>query len=815
MIATSSETGSKSTSYESHCIRSNNYDDMMRPLQYSPSPGGIGNSTTTTQNSTGISRPIAKDNLPQLAGRGLRLPRLAGSPASTPSPALRRDSRTEHNGITTPKRNEDIETPVKAFLSSNITPRSGSRKARVDSSSSTPTGTPDGTPRNSRPSSIVGRSGQGKDEAHGIAGLGIRGGRTSRPRSLISDGGSSSLSFAASADGRSYTAGTTSPESSPMFFHASEVDAKLPPIAQRIAPPVRAQSFQYANGEYETEINGSPSSLSPPVEEQRPKFFHANAATDADSSSFRFPYGKTSSRPLLETIPSAQSVGDRQRSPSPLKEELHFGHTQRRPTSPLKDQVIPRRSSISKASPRRHTRLVSTGAAGELKSPVAHSFSQGGLSRKSSLSTLGQNRTDIPITDPSMLSRRSSLSTPSQRKFSHTRSSSVNAVGSSPGRRSVAYSDISSTGFNYKKSPPPDLDKTSPENNQGSPMSRPQKSSPSISSPEPKPSSPSSSPPFHSQPQSPARPTEPSPGKSKLDHLNDLAASARRERKVLDLEISNSSLLAINQTLEREMRKQALELRRFRRISRRSGISSKRTTLGENDVHSGEDDSSEDHSSPTYDGDEDNEDGGSDIDCTSRRESSFSPTMRTSSIPIPTRLKKSSKPFLDLTRQRTLLIDSQKLNQSLKRCLGRTEEMIADAKKALDFQVRIDELESSLGGRILTPDDERVGEWGPQGKGLLSPSLDGLMKNPWDVVGQRESSKEEAAAENEFVRKEGEEIESELEQRDGSKEEGNESDIQGSEDLESVGAETPSSHEEVGGKGLGRYLGSLGESLGL
>lgn len=99
---------------------------------------------------------------------------------------------------------------------------------------------------------------------------------------------------------------------------------------------------------------------------------------------------------------------------------------------------------------------------------------------------------------------------------------------------------------------------------------------------------------------------------------------------------------------------------------------------------------------------------------------------------------------------------------------------------------------------------------------MLSPSLDGVLENPWDV-GRRESFKDEAA-ENEFGRREGskgEEIESEVEQREGSREEGNESDIPESEELESVGAETPSSHEEAGGKGLGRYLGSLGESLGL
>jgi hypothetical protein len=49
---------------------------------------------------------------------------------------------------------------------------------------------------------------------------------------------------------------------------------------------------------------------------------------------------------------------------------------------------------------------------------------------------------------------------------------------------------------------------------------------------------------------------------------------------VLDLEISNSSLLAINRTLEREMRKQSAELRRFRRLSR-SGRLSIRTISGQ------------------------------------------------------------------------------------------------------------------------------------------------------------------------------------------------------------------------------------------
>ena len=482
---------------------------MMRPLQAcSPSPGGIGNSTTNKSNTS---------NGRQLAGRGPRLPRLTGSPAPTVSSALRRDSNTEHAGFATPKRTEDIETPVKAFLSSNITPRSSSRKARVDSASSTPTGTPDGLPRTSRPNSTIDGSGLGKEGTNGLAGLVMRGGRTSRPGSLVSDGGSSSLSFTpASTDGHGYVTKTASPESSPMFFHASEAPAKILPktSTQRIASPARTQSFQYANREYEAEISGSQSTISPPAGEQRPRYFHANAAPESDSSSFRFPHNKTSSRPQLETIPSAQSIGSRQQSPSPLKDEFARPQTQQRPSSPLKDHVIPRKSSLSRASPRRHTRLVSSGAAGELRSPVNFAFGQGDLSRRSSMSTPGQNRTDIPVAASGSLSRRSSLSTPSQRKVSHARSSSANTIGMSLGRRSIVYSEISPPG--YKKSLSAEPEKVSPINPQDPPTFGLAQSPKSIIPRQAKVFSPTSSPLPPSQPQSPTKPLEPPPGKSRL-----------------------------------------------------------------------------------------------------------------------------------------------------------------------------------------------------------------------------------------------------------------------------------------------------------
>jgi hypothetical protein len=52
------------------------------------------------------------------------------------------------------------------------------------------------------------------------------------------------------------------------------------------------------------------------------------------------------------------------------------------------------------------------------------------------------------------------------------------------------------------------------------------------------------------------------------------------------------------------------------------------------------------------------------------------------------RLKKDEKRLkLDLTKHRQLLIDSQKMNQSIKRCMLISEEMIAEGRRALEYHV--------------------------------------------------------------------------------------------------------------------------------
>jgi hypothetical protein len=190
-----------------------------------------------------------------------------------------------------------------------------------------------------------------------------------------------------------------------------------------------------------------------------------------------------------------------------------------------------------------------------------------------------------------------------------------------------------------------------------------------------------------------------------LDQMNELAANARRERKVLDLEITNSSLAAINRTLEREMRKQTAELRRYRRLSRSGRLSiattaSRKTSSGTISLLDGTD--GEILSDMSEEEDEDDLDEDTDYSSESMDEGSLSPGAMAESD-LRHRKRDEQRLQLDLSKHQQLLIDSQKMNQSLKRCLGWTEELISEGKKALAYSVRVSDVE--LGGRVLAPDE--------------------------------------------------------------------------------------------------------------
>jgi hypothetical protein len=188
-----------------------------------------------------------------------------------------------------------------------------------------------------------------------------------------------------------------------------------------------------------------------------------------------------------------------------------------------------------------------------------------------------------------------------------------------------------------------------------------------------------------------------------IEHLNTLAADARRERKILDLQITNSSLAAINRTLEREMRKQTAELRRFRRLSLSGRLSiamsestrSSGTSLAFGDTTDGM------QLSDMSEEEEDN-DGGDESEDDSFGDGSRDPQASVESD-AKHRKKDEKRLQLDLSKHQQLLIDSQRMNESLKRCLGWTEELISEGRKALEYKVNVHD--AVLGGRVLVPDD--------------------------------------------------------------------------------------------------------------
>lgn len=191
------------------------------------------------------------------------------------------------------------------------------------------------------------------------------------------------------------------------------------------------------------------------------------------------------------------------------------------------------------------------------------------------------------------------------------------------------------------------------------------------------------------------------------DPVSELVANARRERKVQDLEITNASLEAINRTLERQLRKQTAELRRYRRLSRSGRISlasaaSSRVPSAAL-THPPLDLSDLTEEEATDDEDEE-------LDSIDDSDLSSNDSMAAGNALSPTekltlRRKRDERRLqLDLTKHQELLIDSQKMNQSLKRCLDWTQVLIKEGQKALEYHVRVSDVE--VGGRVLAPPDE-------------------------------------------------------------------------------------------------------------
>lgn len=584
---------------------------------------------------SGLDQSIASARLTMPPGDRPRQPasvvRAANRPPLTPkvAPVLGSLARRPQGPAPTVAgaQSHDVASPspLSAFLATNVTPRTGPRQNRVESTNSTPNATPNPDSR---------ADGCDRDSPR-PGGLGI----AAHPESGLKQ----SEVPSASSD-------------SNKFFYASDMKNVQTPSQQRQPPPTiqKGPTFFYANAAANNGIDRSATStpqsapmLSPShLNVQDPistKFFYANGTPDLDpKSSFPSsgPASSVSSGPRLPpgTRPplgsSATVVGVVQRPASPLKNNTTPG--------PVLSPIL--RTAMSPASPSRSQ-----------TSPPQES--QRGMRR-------------VSIDAPPKSLRRQSY------------------VGGSPGPElQMAPRLVISPNPSESVSPPASpgvlqtsmtmasllhaADELQGSDEEGDSFSEPQ-----------------------------------SPSKSHFsDSVSELVANARRERKVQDLEITNASLEAINRTLERQLRKQTAELRRYRRLSR-SGRLSLTSAPNSRVVSEALTDPPVDLSDLSEAEETEEEEEDELEDSIEESDVSMTDTASISAISAGAmrRRKDEKRLQLDLTKHQELLIDSQKMNQSIKRCLSWTEALINEGQKALEYSVRVSDVE--FGGRVLAPVDE-------------------------------------------------------------------------------------------------------------
>ncbi|CCU81846.1 hypothetical protein BGHDH14_bgh01913 [Blumeria hordei DH14] len=586
------------------------------------------------------SRPLAPSALSapeRSSNRAPLTPRIAGS--NKPSGLGPRPLRGAPQPCVKANSNENtVFTPTSRSLN-NVTPRSGSRRLRVDSASTTPGSLPGEATETSRSNVNV----------------------------LSTEDTFSSFSASLVSDKQIPNKQTTSPSSFSRIGNidsnlAKEKEARLSADRVKIVatPQSRSQvqsksaisSFCYANGDYIPFIQPqlAASALGNLEERSVPKFFHANGVPDLSTSSAAYhPPPKSSSAHSVSSLMSAVKF-------SPHLSNNNYTSTFSRPASP---------SKLNQSSP-----------VSQLGSPLVTSDFNSRLQSKSviPLTVTPINEALRPLTQIDLTLNR------------HERSSSSETAGTQ-------------LKFNRTVHIENKID-VSLSNSQSSVNTIPRSDN-------------------ICEFQSPLEQHNLSKSGNILEQQSELAANARRERKVLDLEITNSSLAAINRTLEREMRKQTAELRRYRRLSRSGRFNISRSTslctslapgdveISASDLSDDNEESEEDTSDSQYDYSEEEINDTCSLSLSAIAESD-----------LRHRKKDEKRLQHDLVKHQQLLFDSRKLNQTLKRCLGLTEDLIGKGRKALEHKVTL--CDDELGGRVLTGEeveefeDEELSELGLQ-----------------------------------------------------------------------------------------------------
>lgn len=578
----------------------------------------------------------------------------------TPVPrrAPRPESLLSSNGANT---KEELTSPVSAFLNTNnITPRSGSRQSRVDSANSTP----NGTPKLERSESWEVRSGPS------ISGSGADDTTHKKPAVAFSpplevggmlrqDNADSKFFYASDAQ---RPASMISPKPPPVqqqqrpatFFYAN---GGPPVLAQQQQQPQQQpqQQQQHSQSRDQTPPTlAAPMLVTPnPQDALMSKFVYANEIPDLQ------PPSKTTTRPSSVVSSSSRIPATRPASGIPMSPS----YNNQRSNSPVKLATY---------------QQINSGSNSALTSPRSPMHSAASVGVQS-----GQPQVNRPLAQQT-------------NRPSHGRSGSLTiAEPPAVARILSAHGSVASSECASPIEPLAPPLNPQPTNPAATGFASLLQAAEDFADDE------------DSKPESLNSPTKAS---SQDGQLNELVANARRERKVQDLQITNASLEAINRTLERQLRKQTAEIRRYKRLSRSGRLSLvsagsrvpsdstvdggglARAGLGLDDLSEEESDMEEQETE--FDDDEDmsasDDSGELSPEAIAQRDARH-------------RKRDEKRLQLDLSKHQQLLIDSQKINQSLKRCLGWTEELIKEGKRALEYQVRVSEVE--LGGRVLAPEE--------------------------------------------------------------------------------------------------------------
>ncbi|KAK1455747.1 hypothetical protein CMEL01_04507 [Colletotrichum melonis] len=622
----------------------------------SPASASATSTPTMPPYEKGGSTTSRQPAMPSLSAKAIGRAPLTPKVAAKPSPPVvtpmgrRRNDNTSNNNTNYPTQphingggaRDDLTSPAPFLAANNITPRTGSRQSRVSSTNTTPNGTPD-PDRNEwdrQPTLEPPR------------------------RQVVTFSPPSSVSSRNDANDSK-------------FFYASEAkpsqasQPKAQPLKAQprpLAPQQRNSTFMYANGgAVEKNRPTSPGigftpvlapslapslspQLAPAPEPPSSKFFYANGAPNLQPG-----FRPSSAASMTGSVTSASSKLHRTSAGS----ANGFPMAQR-PISPNKPSQPPTSAPLVKSnSMPPHTVGRAHMTSPPPLAPPPHK-------RRTSTDTLSQVASQVgseaPATDAMIMSRfmASQTSTPSELPSP--------TVPSFFAQQPITIASIIQAADDLEEEEEED---SADEENDLEDLHSPTKSS-------------------HGDP------------------LNDMVLNARRERKVQDLEITNASLEAINRSLEKQLRKQTAELRRYKRLSRSgrlsvppSGGSSRMTSADSTPAGLGIEgldlsDLSEEEAEENMD---DSMFESSELSETDSM--SISSPKEDPERDLRRRTRDEKRLQLDLSKHRELLVDSQKINVSIKRCLNWTEELIKEGKKALEYNVRPSDVE--LPPRVLRP----------------------------------------------------------------------------------------------------------------